>query len=76
VVNGIIYVIGGIGTTGEFLDTVGAYDPATNTWTTMAPMPTARGYFRAESVGGVVYAIGGEGAAGRLSVNEAFTPGP
>jgi hypothetical protein len=40
VVNGIIYVIGGYN--GAYLSTNEAYDPATNTWTTKASMPTAR----------------------------------
>ena len=40
VVNGILYAVGGWD--GGYHDTVYAYDPATNTWTTKAPMPTPK----------------------------------
>ncbi len=36
-----------------------AYDPATDTWTTKAPMPTARAFFSTSVVNGKIYAIGG-----------------
>ncbi len=42
------------------LSTVEAYDPATNTWTTMAPMPTPRFQLAGAVLGGNIYAIGGE----------------
>jgi predicted Zn-dependent protease len=42
VVNNKIYAIGGWG--GSYLSTVEEYDPATNTWTTKASMPTGREY--------------------------------
>jgi N-acetylneuraminic acid mutarotase len=35
------------------------YDPATNTWTTKTPMPTARLNLRANVVNGKIYLIGG-----------------
>src|SRR5881396_2926876 len=44
VVNGILYAVGGSGNFGSpavVLATVEAYDPATNSWTTKASMPTA-----------------------------------
>jgi N-acetylneuraminic acid mutarotase len=73
-VNGKIYVIGGasilpgaadpaIRFDGQPRDNVVGtneeYDPATNTWKTRAPMPTARNHFLTAAVGGKIYTIGG-----------------
>ncbi len=42
-VAGRVYAIGGRhGTTNQVVATVQAYDPATDTWTQVLPMPTAR----------------------------------
>jgi len=40
--------------------TVEAYDPATNSWTTKASLPTPRAYPAAAAIDGVIYAIGGQ----------------
>jgi hypothetical protein len=54
------YVIGGVtGTFGTFVSTVEAYDPATDTWTRKADVPTARCSHSASLVDGRIYAIGG-----------------
>jgi len=84
VVDRIIYVIGGIfGTpedyqTGEdvaVLSTVEAYDPATDTWTTKADMPTARGYHHAACVvDGRIYVFGGATKYGDLSGDYSCVP--
>jgi N-acetylneuraminic acid mutarotase len=65
-VNGKIYVIGGrlsgafiIGYPGN-VNLVQAYDPATDSWTTRAPMPTARSGLNTASLNGIIYAAGGE----------------
>jgi len=72
-VGGKIYVIGGgssnlPGNPGAPINprtaqivvgTVEAYDPATNTWETRAPMPTPRNHFLAAAVDGKIYAIDG-----------------
>src|SRR5262249_11525501 len=51
------------------------YDPDQNTWTARAPMPTARAFAGAAvTLEGQVYVVGGEDAAGPLTVNERFTP--
>lgn len=61
---GIIYAIGGlnydVNTTNGWLATNEAYDPVANSWTTKAPMPTARQGLSAAAVGDVIYAIGGD----------------
>ncbi len=77
VVDGKIYVIGGAGlqpgstdtaivvptTPHRALGTVEAYDPATNTWRTRSPMPTARNHLAVATVNGKIYAIGGRTGA-------------
>ena len=58
-VNGRIYAIGGIGSSGQILSAVEEYDPVTDEWETKAEMPTARGYVSTSVVKGKIYAIGG-----------------
>ncbi|MHC4797991.1 MAG: Kelch repeat-containing protein [Planctomycetota bacterium] len=63
-VDGKIYAIGGIlRSTQSGPETpssaVEEYDPETDTWTTKAPMPTARGMLTTSVVDGKIYAIGG-----------------
>src|SRR5205807_623217 len=55
-----LYAIGG-GTA-----TVEAYDPATDTWTTKAPLPTMRSYTGAAEVGGIIYVVGGFDSTGNI----------
>jgi N-acetylneuraminic acid mutarotase len=69
--NGILYAVGGYN--GGPLNTVEAYDPATNTWTTKAPMPTPRAFLAAGVVNGVLYAVGGING-NYLNTVEAFNP--
>src|SRR5918996_5752289 len=65
-VNGIVYALGGqvVGPTPDegtlFLATVEAYNPATDTWTAKAPMPTRRFALGVGEIGGLVYAVGGD----------------
>ncbi len=81
VVGGKIYVIGGASVhpghqivslspavPHRSLDTNEAYDPATNTWETRTPMPTARNHAAAGVVNGKIYVIGGRLAAAYLSL--------
>jgi Kelch motif/Putative Ig domain len=80
-VNGKIYAIGGVGgsgvdcTTGD-CHTVEEYDPATDTWTTKAPMPTTRGGSgtAAGVVNGIIYVAGGSNDNRQLSTVEAYNP--
>ena len=77
VANGIVYAIGGFDTLSHPVATVEAYDPSTDQWSTVAPLPTARARRAVAVVNGIVYAIGGFaaqsydvccGAAGAASV--------
>jgi hypothetical protein len=52
--DGKIYVLGGLSSTNVTLSSVEIYDPATDQWTTGAPMPTATSR-PAVSVGGRIY---------------------
>jgi alpha-tubulin suppressor-like RCC1 family protein/PKD repeat protein len=66
---GRVYAIGGASRTFDFhsigayaVNAVDAYDPATNTWTSMAPLPFARVYPNgATSIDGRIYLPGGKG---------------
>lgn len=81
--NGKIYAIGGsvIVTQGtEFptfgpASTVEEYDPATNTWATRTPMPTARsGLGVVAASNGRLYAVGGSDVASVLPTVEEYDP--
>ena len=65
-VSGKIYAIGGrlsgafiIGFPGN-VNLVQVYDPATDSWSTRAPMPTARSGLNTATLNGIVYTAGGE----------------
>ncbi len=79
VVNGVIYAVGGINDGNNpgalALGTVEAYDPASDTWTAKASMPTARSRLATSVVNGVIYAVGGEGdTIAYLGTVEAYDP--
>jgi N-acetylneuraminic acid mutarotase len=60
VVNGKIYVIGGVeDAESTTISTVEEYDPETDTWTTKTDMQTPRSWFGICTVNGKIYAIGG-----------------
>jgi N-acetylneuraminic acid mutarotase len=78
VVNGIIYAIGGedvhANSLAPNLPTVEAYDPATNLWTTKAPMPTARSFLASAVSNGIIYVFGGDNAVVTQSNSNSFNP--
>lgn len=77
-VNGKIYAIGGAILQGLALiplSTVEEYNPATDTWTRKADMPTARGFLSASAVNGKIYAIGGWKPDVHLSTVEEYDTG-
>jgi N-acetylneuraminic acid mutarotase len=81
VVNGILYAVGGQDDpagTSVILNSVEAYDPVTDTWTTKTSMPTARRGAAIGVVGGILYAIGGElspaGSHNMSKAVEAYDP--
>jgi N-acetylneuraminic acid mutarotase len=73
--DGRIYAIGGalggpgVGDT----NSVEAYTPGTNSWATVASMPTARaGFAAATGPDGRIYAIGGNHGSGVVNTVEAY----
>ena len=82
--NGKIYVMGGLANanydTTSYTNTNYEYDPVSNTWSTKAPMPTARVAHVAAAVNGKIYVIGGAtsntnpAAVPEVSTNEEYDP--
>jgi hypothetical protein len=66
VLDGKIYVSGGIGASGQPLGTIAVYDPAANTWAVGAPMPTPRALHALAAFDGRLWALGGFDAAGKM----------
>lgn len=64
-----IYMIGGnpAGQQGTYLTLCQQFDPKTNTWTNMAPMPDARGWIQGVYVRGKIYVVAGHTNAGTTS---------
>lgn len=73
---GKVYVVGGLGDVlfgADVRREMWEYDPATDRWRDMPPMPTARGAASAGVIGDVLYVAGGVGENGKvLSTLEAF----
>lgn len=68
-----VYAVGGRwGSYERNLAFLERYDPATDTWTSLPPMPTARGSIGADIVDGRLVVVGGETVAGALDTVEAF----
>lgn len=60
---GFFYVIGGR-SSGGVINNLERYDPVTNTWTTLTPMPTARAGSAAAVVDDAIFVIGGRPTPG------------
>ena len=76
VVDGKIYVIGGISTLNRVMGTVEVYDPATDSWEKKKDMTYSRAALAIQNVDGIIYAIGGATSAGgnSISIVEAYDP--
>ncbi|MDH4082638.1 MAG: hypothetical protein OEV99_05475 [Nitrospira sp.] len=78
VVGGRLYVIGGYSqstfSVWNPVATVYAYDPATDSWTERAPMPTARGALSVSEHEGKLYAIGGYDRKANNAQVEVYDP--
>ena len=70
VVDDCMYVLGGRPPLN--LDVVEHYDPATNSWKAVAPMPVARSGFAAVVVGRRVVVFGGEAGGGTIAPVDAY----
>jgi hypothetical protein len=69
----LMYVIGGY-FFDSFSDKVQVYNSYNNSWSTGAPMPTARAYLGVADVNDILYAIGGSDGQNWLNTVEAYTP--
>jgi N-acetylneuraminic acid mutarotase len=74
VIGGILYVIGGRNAAGDYIPTVEAYTPATNTWVTKASLPQARSGLGAVASNGVIFAVGGRNSVSLLATHETYRP--
>ena len=89
VVNGRIHVLGGhadgaleldsrehrVGSDNASVGTHEVYDPATNAWKRLAPMPTARNHHAAAVIGGRIHAVGGRvGNDFTMTTHEIYDP--
>jgi outer membrane protein assembly factor BamB len=76
IVDGKIFVIGGKGNGGSFLNTNYEYDPDSDNWSSRAPMPTARCALAVASVDNKIFAIGGcaSNSGGTYQENEEYDP--
>jgi N-acetylneuraminic acid mutarotase/glucose/arabinose dehydrogenase len=74
--DGLLYAFGG--STEPFsgaVDNAAVFDPLTEVWTPLTPLPTARGGSAAEAVGGLIYVVGGLAANGAsLDAVEVYDP--
>lgn len=62
VINGKIYLMGGLSPNGSHdysIENGVVFDPITNKWTKLAPMPTVRDTVKTAVIDGKIYAIGG-----------------
>ena len=79
VVDDKLYVIGGFTkamlSVWHPLGTVYAYDPSKDSWTELAPLPTARGALAVAELGGKLYAISGYDGEKNPEVVEVYDPG-
>ena len=62
--NGKIYAIGGVDTSGQYSDRVDIYDSSTDTWSSGTALPAARSNMAAEAINGKIYLAGGAGVGG------------
>jgi N-acetylneuraminic acid mutarotase len=59
ILNGKIYVIGGVNATGKNLAIVETYDPIKDQWITVAPLPESRDHAAAAAYNSKLYVVGG-----------------
>lgn len=83
VLNGRMHVLGGEAYLNDLVGTFRtheAYDPKTNSWDRLPPMPTPRHGLAVVEIGGKIYAVSGANVAGGggphegVTVNEAYDP--
>jgi hypothetical protein len=72
---GRIHVLGGFSGVADVLTTHEVYEPANDSWSTAAPLPSPRGAFAAVTgPDGLIYAIGGYDGNNPLATVDAYDP--
>lgn len=70
VINGLIYIAGGMDSTGASISTVEVYNPVTNTWSTATPMNEVRDNPGTAVINDKLYVMGGrERTSGGVTIN-------
>jgi len=75
--NGCLYVVGGyktVGSNNQVSQSVYKYDPTSNSWSTVAPLPVPRVNHGLVTVNGKIYAIGGQNSTGVLDSIYEYDP--
>lgn len=74
-IEGKLYVVGGAYDVPTMSDSLDAYDPVTEKWTSLAPMPTARMGAAAAVINGKLYVVGGADSTFQaLTTLEVYSP--
>jgi len=74
VVDGKVYVIGGIARNDESTSVVEEFDPSTDQWASGASMPTPRAMASAVTIDGRIYIFGGRNTSGIMDTVEVYDP--
>jgi N-acetylneuraminic acid mutarotase len=77
VVDDKLYAAGGVMSNSmgfSYVSTLEAYDPASNSWTTVASMPIARSSAAAAAIDGKLYVVGGGSNVGIFDTLEVYDP--
>ena len=72
-INGKLYVAGGLNGSGIITGAVEVYDPATNTWSALASMPTAVVNAASVALNGQLYVFGGNNGTD-LAIVQVYDP--
>lgn len=76
-IDGKMYVVGGrfgAGFRSAMTNVLEVFDPVSNEWSTLAPMPTVRGGLNAVAANGCLHVFGGEGSSGMFAQHEVYDP--
>jgi N-acetylneuraminic acid mutarotase len=72
---GRLYAVGGRFNTFEYnTNLLDVYDPATDSWTSLKPMPTARSGMAVAMMDNKIFVFGGEKLGGTFNQAEAYDP--
>ncbi len=74
-INGKLYVAGGGSSgSGTITAVLEAYDPSTNAWTTLAPMPSPVGDAASTVIDGKLYVFGGYNGTSSVATVQVYDP--